>query len=251
MRKLMLLALVAVFALSAGAVLADVGVEDGLINPGADTDLWPHPNTHSGGTVCETFVETSGGSTWSGIYDYDDYRWICETGSDQPLMITCDIEMYCSVDLDATDVYFHIADNTTYLDTILNGTISTNSGQYLGIVVASKTSEPTPPPPALMFIADGWGRDRDWHEANRPDEIITDIPVSLLFRWQKNDSSWTDWDAGDWGYGNNGQDFAWWWAPITEPCTRPFEIKVDIEPAVHQADGHYDLDPAIVAAPIL
>jgi hypothetical protein len=280
MRILLVLCLAAAFALSAAAVWADLDSapgaadgEDGIINydPGTAgststsfygqyTDWSPDHN------ACETFAEKYGdGFTWSGIYDYDDYRWICEecVGEVEHLDVICDIEMYAWETLDASGAYFHIADaTTTYMEVILNGEFCSNNGMYLGVTIPGQEEKQEPPsPPTLVFIEDGFGRTAQYYIDNgRP--VPPDIPLSLMFQYYNPDQgSWgywdgatwvaDGWDPGFWSWGNNNQDLAWWWNPIKEVCCHNFRIKVDITPEYHQPDGRYMVDPAFVSAPIL
>jgi len=255
MRKLLVgIAAVAVL-LSFGLAYADTGKVDGLINlegGSQGSSSWSyHPNVHLPHGACETFAELNGGGSWSGIYDYDDYKWFCETSTgEQNISITCDIEMYCTVTLDKTDVYFHIAQPTTYMEAIITGSLMSNNGQYLGIIIPGQSEKVLiPENPVLVFQEDGFGRTLA-NMSTQAKAEHADIPLSLEFRYYDG-TSWSSWDTGQWEWGNNNQDLAWWWGGVPMASSHGFQIKVDIKPMEHQGDGRYVVDPIVVLAPVL
>lgn len=179
------------------------------------------------------------------IYEPSTYEWVggTETGKAY-FTVTCDIEMYMSMHFDATDIYFHIADDRTAMSAYVNGWIASNNGQWL--FVSSELDEKHLD--KLFFIEDIFGRDRAWHTTNgRP--IPADIPVS----WWLKDETDADYRIGTYSQGgNNGNLWGVTWLIANgQPCTHTFTIRIDIAPAFHQPDGRYEMDPLVTAAPVL
>lgn len=243
MRKLFVGLAVLALMLAAGTAFAAVNVDEGLI---------PASALPSGLSWNDNFVKVTGASsTWSGIYDYDDTKWIDITPAgyhETPIAVTCDIEMYVTMTLDNDTVYFHIGKPTTYMEALLHGTITTNNGQAIGILIPGQDVS-DPKVPVLKFVEDGFGR----HYADMSEVAklaYGDIPVSLEFSYWTG-TEWTAPDPGQWGLGNGNSDYAWWWSGVPIASTHEFQIKVDITPDIHQGDGRYTIDPVLVAAPVL
>ncbi len=216
-----------------------VGTEDGWIpdDEGTATSLG------LAGTASETFAQTTQTSAmnwWSGIYDWGDGEWINIEGEPDAtsIYVRCDIEMYVKQIHDANEIYFHIADNITHLSAIINGTISSNNGQYIGIEIPENKDITK-----LVGTVDIGNRD------------ITSqtIPVTWELReYDPNSQTWTAWRTGDDTYGNGGKDHAIWWLIAGgDPCDHTYQFRCSIDPAYHQPDGRYELDPALAIAPIL
>ena len=95
----------------------------------------------------------------------------------------------------------------------------------------------------LVGTVDGFGRPIDSET----------IPVTWELReYDPNSQTWTAWGIGTEGYGNNGQVHAIWWLIAGgDPCDHTYQFRCSIDPAYHQPDGRYELDPAITIAPIL
>jgi len=237
MRIMLAVILVVALTFSAGIAWAEQEVDDGLINRGHFDEIHYGPG---GESICKTWVELKGGGSWSGIYDYDDYKWICIKGDPEieNITIVCDIEMYCSEELDANKVYFHIADNTQEMKAVINGKLCSNNGQWVGLLFPPGKGPENPP--KLVFREDGFGRTFD---ENKPDPI----PVEFWFKDCYN----SEWREGKWDYGNQTQWGIWWLVNNGEPCCCNFSILIKIKPKHHQPDGRYELDPILTAAPVL
>ncbi|MBD3288686.1 hypothetical protein GF337_07790 [candidate division KSB1 bacterium] len=179
------------------------------------------------------------------IYHPSTYTW--EDGSetnDGLITITCDIEMYMSMHLDATDVYFHIADDRTTMNAYINGWLASNNGQWLFV----SSDQGNKDLDNLTFIEDIFGRDVAWHTANSR-TVPSDIPIE----WYLKEPTDADWRPGTPSTsGNNDQLWGYTWLLANgEPCTHHFTIKIKIMPAFHQPDGRYEMDPLVTVAPTL
>ncbi|MBN1351157.1 hypothetical protein JXJ21_17185 [candidate division KSB1 bacterium] len=179
------------------------------------------------------------------IYDPSSYTWEhgTETGKSY-FTVTCDIEMYMSMHFDATDIYFHIADDRTSMSAYVNGWLASNNGQWLFVSSELDTKDLT----KLFFIEDIFGRDRQWYiDHGRP--MPNDIPVEW-FLMEPGDADWRVPQSSQ--SGNNGQLWGLTWLLANgEPCTHSFQIKIRITPEFHQPDGRYEMDPLVTAAPVL
>ncbi len=92
------------------------------------TTPWPYQLGHGG----QYWVRLSASSLlqhgW--IYRPSDYTWQHGTEVGKSYMtVTADIEMYMSMSLDATDIYFHIADDGQEFTALLDGELCSNNGQ--------------------------------------------------------------------------------------------------------------------------
>jgi|GEM_PF-4136838 len=179
------------------------------------------------------------------IYDPSTYSWQHGTSTGKSYMtVTADIEMYMSMNLDATDIYFHIADDGVLFEAFVNGELCSNNGQWLFVSSELNTKDLT----KLVFVQDIFGRTRQWFIDNgRP--VPPDIPIE----WWLKDHTDADYREGQYSQGGNaGQLWGVTWLIANgEPCCHPFTIKVVIKPAFHQDDGRYEMDPLVTCAPVL
>ena len=178
------------------------------------------------------------------IYNPVTYTWDHGTETGKSFMtVTCDIEMYMSMHLDATDIYFHIADDRTSMSAYVNGWLASNNGQWLFVDSELGNKELN----KLAFVADAWGRDLAYHTANGL--TVNDIPAE----WFLKEPGDPDWRLGAASTsGNNGQLHGiTWLLSDGQPCTHPFVIKIRITPEFHQPDGRYEMDPLVTVAPVL
>lgn len=156
--------------------------------------------------------------------------------------VTADVEMWMSMYTAATNIYFHIGgdlgDNPSLTQTV-NGWLSSNNGQYIFVTKPSgQVSEGDIQ--LLKFKHDV--RDRTDPSFGGPD-----IPVV----WTATDSTGTiPLTYSDKGNGGqltgmtwllNGGDTGYHW----------FKINCTITPQRYQKDGHYEMDPLLVATPLL
>jgi len=172
------------------------------------------------------------------IYQPATYEWLHGTESGKSYFtVTCDIEMYMSMHFDATDIYFHIADDRTSMSAYVNGWIASNNGQYLFVSSELDAKHID----RLDFVENIFGGSTP---AGCPP-----IPVE----WWLKDETDTDFRIGTYSQGgNNGNLWGVTWLIANgEPCTHYFTIRVDIKPAFHQPDGRYEMDPLVTISPVI
>ncbi len=205
------------------------------------TPPWPYNWGTAGNSVSYQSPYSADG--W--IYDPSSYSWEHGTESGKSYMtVTADIEMYMSMELDATDIYFHIADDGTEFEALVHGELCSNNGQYLFVSSELDTKDLT----KLFFVQDIFGRTRAWYTANgRP--MPNDIPVE----WYLKDECDADFRLGTYSQGGNaGQLYGITWLLCNGlQCCHPFDIKIIIRPEFHQPDGRYEMDPLVTVAPVL
>jgi len=230
MRSILIAGILALLLLSAGAVLANPAIRDGLIPelpvPGAS----------------QTFVLLSGGGWWDGIYDYDGLDpWINEGGvGSTDINVTCDVELYCYESLNASNVYFHYkGDVYAAQSAVIDGLLKSNNGQWVGIDLGSPNKSVF----QLVGTTDGWGRD----VTKAPGYA----PINVL--WELSEDAGQTWRVADrvsWGTSNTV--YAMWWLLAQGlPCDHPFKFRITVTPMYHQVDGHYVMDPAVVVDPVV
>ncbi|MBN2413442.1 hypothetical protein JXQ31_17320 [candidate division KSB1 bacterium] len=201
-------------------------------------EIWGTDNTSYVTTINPYLVTNS-------IYKVPGYSWELGTESGSDLItITCDIEMYLSMYLAASDVYFHIADNRTSMDAYINGWLKSNNGQWL--FVSSELGEKNLD--ELEYVTDVLGRTRESLEAaGKP------VPSPIPVNWFLKCSTDPDYIPGTASMsGNNEQLWGYTW--LLEDGSvgqHNFTIKINIAPAEYQPDGRYEMDPVITASPIL
>jgi len=194
--------------------------------------------------TCQSYYEVANPYTATGyIYDPSTYSWVCGTSTGTDLItITCDIEMYMSMNLEGSDVYFHIADDRQYMEALINGSLSSNNGQHLFVSddLGNKDLD------QLEYVVDEFGRDIAYMNSKGYD---TTIPVE----WYLKEPLDPAYRPGQWSEGgNNGQLHGYQWLLSNgDPCTHPFIIKIVIRPGFHQPDGRYEMDPLVTCAPVL
>ena len=205
------------------------------------TPPWPYQWGTAGDFVSYQSPDTATG--W--IYDPSSYSWEHGTETGKSWMtVTADIEMYLSMSLDATDVYFHIATDGTQFEAEINGELCSNNGQWLFVSSELDTKDLT----KLFFIQDIFGRDEAWYIANG-----RTVPNPIPVEWYLKDECDADFRLGQYSQGGNaGQLWGVTWLLCNgEPCCHPFIIKIVIKPEFHQPDGRYEMDPLVTVAPVL
>ncbi|MBN1154702.1 hypothetical protein JXB12_07265 [candidate division KSB1 bacterium] len=179
------------------------------------------------------------------IYDPSTYSWEhgTETGKSY-FTVTADIEMYMSMNFDATDIYFHIADDGTEFFAEVDGELCSNNGQHLFVSSELDTKDLT----NLFFVQDIFGRTKAWYENNG-----RTVPNPIPVEWYLKDHLDSDFRPGTYSQGGNaGQLWGVQWLIANgEPCCHPFTIKIVIKPEFHQPDGRYEMDPLVTVAPVL
>ncbi|MBN1466943.1 hypothetical protein JXA02_14410 [candidate division KSB1 bacterium] len=228
MRRFILMLFVLVFAV---ALYAQTG----------PTPPWAYNWGRAGNFVAYQSPYTATG--W--IYDPSTYSWEHGTESGKSYMtVTADIEMYMSMNLSATDIYFHIADDGTEFEAIVTGQVCSNNGQWLFVSSELDTKDLT----KLDFVQDIWGYTKQYYI----DHGKT-VPNSIPVQWWLKDECDTDFRLGQFSQGgNNGNLWGVTWLLCNGlQCCHPFQIKVIIKPEFHQPDGRYEMDPLVTVAPVI
>jgi len=193
------------------------------------------------------WVETAAPySTQGNIYNPTSYTWNHGTETGKSWMtVTADIEMYMSMTLAATDIYFHIATDGQYFEAIVPGQLCSNNGQWLFVSSELDTKDLT----KLYFKQDIFGRTAAWFAANQPQNAPGPIPVE----WWLKDELDAGYRLGEYSTGGNNSQLhgVTWLLANGTACCHPFNIKVVIKPAFHQADGRYEMDPLVCVSPVL
>ena len=140
--------------------------------------------------------------------------------------VSADLEMYLSMTLEATDIYFHIADNAQELLAEIDGQICSNNGQYLFISSDLDATAVT----ELTFKQDIFGRSAP---------VFDPIPCQWFLR-DECDGSFRPGQYS--GSGNNGQTLGITWLRCgVAPCCHTFMIRIALTPAPHQPGGRYEI----------
>jgi hypothetical protein len=196
-----------------------------------------------------------GTATWSGTYSWDGDAWIEETETGDPdLDIEADIEMYASTSITDPKIYFHLGNIYTATDAdktaTVSGTLTSNNGQYIGISFAGSSKD------ASNFETDGSGN----YTGRIFDAMVGTVDVGGRdISTEAFDIVITmTWGAGyqvpdNYGDGAHSTitDTLWWLVDGGNPGSYNLTWKIVLEPETHQADGNYNLDPQVVAAPVL
>jgi len=193
-----------------------------------------------------SFVQKASSHTEEGyIYDPNTFSWEhgTETGKSW-FTVTADIEMYLSMNFEATDIYFHIDDDRTEMEALVTGTLCSNNGQHLFVSSELDTKDLT----KLFFVEDIFGRDVQWYQDNG-----RDVPNPIPVEWYLKDELDSEYRLGQYSQGGNAGKL-WgvqWLIADGLPCCHDFTIKVVIYPEFHQPDGRYEMDPLVTVAPVL
>ena len=192
-----------------------------------------------------------GTATWSGVYSWDSSAWVETTSTgDENLDVECDIEMYCSTSITDAKVYFHFGNiyNLTSNDkkATVSGTMTANNGQWIGISFAGSTKDAGDfnlttgvITDAMIGTVDCGGRDISGEAFDI--KLLMDDGFSGYVPAQS---------YGD-GAHSSITDTLWWLVNGGAPGSYSVSWLIELLPATHQPDGNYNLDPTIVASPIL
>lgn len=237
MRKLMLLALVAVFALSAGAAWAAPSQPDGWAG---------EPLAGYGGQIgnpATNWVQAGGNFSNVVIWDHDDSQWMVVSGTFPipDLSVTCDIELRVE-ETGQTDLYFHVGDTGQPVPAgFLNWNLSQNHPCWVGITKSTWTATDGPPDGVganLFFDNDGplgYGiLGADVGDGKIPFDVYYSLDGGgdVLAAYTEG--------VGGWGY----------WSPDRVPaCDHYGYWKFVLDVELHEADGRYLLDPVMVVVP--
>jgi hypothetical protein len=261
MKQNLLLALAAT-ALAVPA-FATTGVDDGLsynaASNGAGMGHFSNPNAaypfyrtswvgdgwSTEGAACDFYTATRGAYSWSGVYDYDDYKWICVDGAAKPITIIADVEMWCQEIATASEVYFHFGrGQASQSDAFITVTLNSNNGQWWGVSKGTWGQNDQADADNLKYLEDGFGRTTQGPGTNGSDQ---DIPL----QWAISENS-GPFTPGQWTGGNNLQDWGYFWLiDGGNPGSHTFQLRMRITPNAYQNDGRYYLDPHTVVKPVL
>ena len=257
------LAAIALVALVATPVLA--GDPDGTLyqQEGTGADGYGTINADGQGPAQDAtdnwtnWIWQTGGGSWSGVYRDD--GWLTEASSGDPNVdIEADIEMYYSEEYTNNKIYFHIGNIYTALQNpetdltaTFNGTFSSNNGMYIGICF-----ENTGKAPEDMLT------DENGYTGEVQDAMVGTIDVlgrpisdqSFNAKFLLSSDAGATWETPiTYGEGASGTvlETLWWLVEGGAAGTHNVTWKVELLPAEHQPDGNYNLDPALVIAPLL
>jgi len=194
-----------------------------------------------------------GGGTWSGVYGHN--GWIeAATSGDSVLDVEADIEMYYSEEFVNNKIYFHLGNiytaSTADKTALVTGTFTSNNGMYIGICFTGTSKDE-----ADMQKDTG---------GNYTGVVIDGMvgTIDVLNRDISGEAFDVEFllDAGSgltppvaYGDGASGtvHDTLWWLVNGGAAGTYNVTWQVRLIPETDQPDGNYNLDPAIVGAPIL
>lgn len=183
------------------------------------------------------------------VYDPNGGMGIWKLGSENTtdgFTVTADVEMWMSMQFNATDIYFHIGQDlgpAPKVSANIGGWLNSNNGQYLFV------SKANPKPLAddlgkLDFKNDMFGRT----PTSTPPAIVDPIKV----KWFLTDGTGIErpGDYSDQGNGGNLWGITWLLDSGTAGL-HVFNIRCEIAPDRYQPDGHYEMDPVLVGSPVL
>jgi hypothetical protein len=238
------------FAGAPGSVAGTLYQQEGTTADGPSAINAAGQNTSPDASYTNWKWQTGAGS-WSGVYAGAN-GWIDEaTSGDMSLDVEADIEMYVAQTIAYNKVYFHIgnpftasaADKTAYV----NGSMVCNNGQYIGIsfLGTGKADADFEKVGGAYTgkILGGMVSDRDtW----RTQTNSFDVRILLGY----NGSTQVPVNYGD-GAHNTVHDTLWWLVNGGAPGSYVYTWQIELLCDPLQPDGDYQLDPVVVAAPVL
>ena len=205
------------------------------------------------GSWTSTYSEANGGAgSWNGIYDTT-HGWGYQTssGNTANLTVAADVELFCSQTWANTGVYFHKADATNPPPVLLPGTLTSNHGEWIGLVADA-------PVGAGIF-----NLQRKYNY--RLDLVAVKGDFNIPLVWEMRDSvnlGWSPWKAPE-SIDTAGADgtiptAVWWQLGNNTPGSSAgqagayqYEFQCTAQMSALQQDGRYELDPAVVVSPEL
>jgi hypothetical protein len=196
-----------------------------------------------------------GSGSWSGVYSWDGDAWVEEVSTgDENLDVECDIEMYASTTTEDNKIYFHLGNpyeaTVAEKTALVSGTMRSNNGQYLGISFYGTSKDED------SFEEDGGGN----YTGRIFDAMVGTVDIGGRDISSEAFDIVITMDNGTGGgyqppvtYGAGAHETepdCLWWAAMG-PGSFNLTWKIVIEPATHQPDGNYNLDPLMVVAPAL
>lgn len=214
--------------------------------PGAPANGW-------GKDISNYAVATGGPWALNNVvYVVPAYGWSSDPsgGSEFPgFTVTADIEMWASFALTNQAIYFHIGQNpgaNPSMTASIGGSMVSNHGQWLTITTPG--NKPTKAKlDNLEWVNNPQGQTRD--AGNQPS---AGIPANIPVTWAVVSGTSGPQALAYSGGGND--DKLWGYAWLADGGTagaHSFAISCTITPAQYQPDGHYQMDPIIVASPEL
>lgn len=248
MRTLMTVVAIAVLLSVTGLCF---GQTNGLLDEWGPTVASGFSSDYGGtpGTVGSNWSKTWDASTFSGIYDTDGWAVPQSTGPDA-IHIAADIEMWVATSLDANNIYFHFGDTRGASESqIVDANVQCNNGMWLGISFPGgdlgklyNKDHATNPTTCEGFILEGtedvMGRDISGET----------LPVRIQM---KDNDPWRYCEAVNDSPAAAPVWAIWWLVNNGDPGNHNYQFKFTANPTSYHADGHYELDPAIVLAPEL
>jgi hypothetical protein len=194
------------------------------------------------GTDTSTYVELSD-PYYSGVTVYDPVAvdWGGGAGAigDGSFSVVADIELYNELYFSATNVRFHIASDSGAMSAVIPGWNAGNNNEAIFI-----TKDPAA------------GEEVDMRFLKQISSVygpVNDPDISLTWEYRKSQRGsgvWTGWALCTWSTAGLGGKLVGVYFPVNASYW-DFEIRVTINPAQHQSDGHYEMDPVVAASPIL
>jgi len=256
-----ILGVAAVVALACGQVLAADALGTLYDQEGTGADGYATINAAGQGPANASTTNWKyqyGSGSYSGVYKASGWLDITSVG-DSELDIECDIEMYYEEAFQNNKIYFHVGNPYTATPeektAYVTGQFRSNNGMYIGISF-DKTSKTE-----ADMLKDGGNYTGEVKDAmvGTTDVLGRDISnqafnAKFTLRWRKDAGGWSLYEAPvSFGTGASGTvlNALWWLVNAGAKGSYDVEYKVEMLPAVEQADGNYMFDPAIVVAPIL
>lgn len=205
-------------------------------------------------TPAVTYTNVYGAPTFARgyVYDYSTFGWVGGSGDTANFDVKCDVEMWLNMGVNANNIYFHKANESTSMEATVSGWLQSNNGQYLFVAVPPCTLADGQTEAQLLsnlyFVKDGLNRE------TATSGVAAPIPVKW---WLRDDQAgvggWTQFREGAFSDGgNNGQLHGMQWLLANGAAGLiKYEIKVAISPDAYQADGEYRMDPVLACAPEL
>jgi len=214
----------------------------------------------SGQSGCATMDEANrtnwkyqygGTSTWSGIFHGGaETPWVAEEGEWPPVQIEADIEMFCEYSMTDPNIYFHLGNiySATAADktATISGSFTSNNGQHIGISFQGTDKPDEAFDLNTGVIKGGMVGTVDCLNRDISDEAF-DIRIRLS--WGSGYQPPSSYSGSSHPLGMTHTLF--WLVNAGEPGTYPLTWEFTLMPETDQADGNYNLDPAIVVVPVL
>jgi hypothetical protein len=249
-------------AVSLGAILALIALPVGAgtlyQQEGTSEDGTPGINASGQGPASDdsnnwtNWKYQYGSGSWSGVYAGEEGWMTASEDGDMTLEVEADVEMYFTETVSNNKIYFHLgniysattADKTAFVQ----GTFSTNNGQYIGISFTGtgkdeSSFEKDGSGDYTGVILDGMQSDRDTYRTQD-----NQMDLQILLNWG---AGWQPPVAYGDGAHSTIHDTLWWLVNGGAPGTYNYQWRIRLLPTTHQPDGDYYLDPVIVACPVL